>query len=507
MKNIKYIILLLASVSFVFTGCNDYLDVPKSKSSAFEPESVEDLEMLLNNYSSYSQERNNVAILGTDDYDLDVNFALAAPSAYGPSNAQYATWDVENLANDDRNYWSTEWKKVFDFNMIIETVDGLAGDEITKTRLKQEAHFLRAYSYYNLVNTYCLPYSEANKEEMGLPVETSISFSGTGERASLKETYDLILSDLEIALELDVDLEVVNNKNRSWRASTASVKAFAARFYLSMHDYVNAQKFAEEALAEHSDLIDYNTDMRYSDRPRTAFVDGVPTEIKAPYTIDEQQDPSDRMEWKELYLYRLLDNPWWYNIPSDDLLNTYDQTYDLRFVYHNVEHWSYFYFRYNYNKSAWMHFFFGETISGPTVAEMLLIKAECQVRTDDWSNAMTTLNQLRVLRMDNTAPANVINLSAASKAEALTNVLEERRRELAFNSRWFDLRRYNSNNDPSDDVTITRNFFEISGSAILGGPGAPIVTYTLEPNSRRYAMPIPQTEIVNTNGVLKQNTY
>ena len=506
MKTINYIILLFAA-SLVITGCDDFLDEPKSKSSSFVPETTDNLEALLNDYSQYSQERNTIALYGTDDFDLDAGLYTASSSAYDPSQVQYGIWDVDNLAMDDRPFWNDEFKKIFNANMIIEYIGEVSGEEATKEILKQEAHFLRAYSYYNLVNTYCLPYSDANKSELGLPIESSTEFSETGERVSLEETYEFIKNDLDIALELDVDLEVVNNKNRTWRASRPAVNAFAARFYLNMHDYENAQKYAEAALAEHNTLIDYNTDMRYSDRPYFGFVNGVQTPIEMPYTADQQLDPTDRMEWKELYYYRFLSNPRWFNMPTDDLLNTYDQVNDLRYRYHVVENYSY-YRRHNYDQPGFIHFFLDDVPNGPTVAEMILIKAECQIRKGQYVEGIATVNELRVARMDNTAdPATIEFPVPATQAEALSNVLEERRREMAFKTRWFDIRRYNSNGDTSDDVTITKTFFEVSSSAILGGAGVPTRTYTLEPGSRRYAVPIPQSEIINTRGILKQNTY
>ncbi len=107
--------------------------------------------------------------------------------------------------------------------------------------------------------------------------------------------------------------------------------------------------------------------------------------------------------------------------------------------------------------------------------------------------------------MDASAPSEIINLSAASQAEALVKVLEERRREMPFVHRWYDIRRYNNNEDSSDDVVVTRTFYPYNGSSILGAETP--VNFSLEKNSRRYANPLPDTDIIASDNVLKQNTY
>ena len=136
---------------------------------------------------------------------------------------------------------------------------------------------------------------------------------------------------------------------------------------------------------------------------------------------------------------------------------------------------------------------------------MLLIKAECEARAGNVSAAMTTVNQLRAVRMDKNAPANVINLSASSKEEAVKKILEERRREMPFAKRLWDIRRLNYNSDSFDDVgDINKVFYEFDLNNITKGATK---TYTLGKNDTKIACPIPHTEIVASDGVIEQNIY
>jgi len=136
---------------------------------------------------------------------------------------------------------------------------------------------------------------------------------------------------------------------------------------------------------------------------------------------------------------------------------------------------------------------------------MYLIKAECHARLNQITEAQTAVNMLRVKRMNNTAPSATINLSFTNQQDAITKILQERRRELAFVQRWFDVRRLNNNDITTDDVVMTRSFYGYTSSAINNLEG--LKTYTLPKDSRRFATPIPITDIVSGNGVIKQNTY
>lgn len=509
MKRYNHILLILAVI--LFASCDDFLNEPPNKSDSVVPTTTEQLGYLFNgtagNGERINEEGNKDLNFGSDDFGFLTRLEENNPGLYDIDVAHYATWDVEYLpVQDNRGYFSAEWKKIFTANLVLSELGNVTESENEpKEALKAEAHFIRAYSYYQMVNTYCLPYSAENMSELGLPIKESTSFEESAERVSLQETWDLIMSDLEKALELSRELKLVDAGYRTWRASTPAINAFAARVYLTMGDYTSALNYANKALADHSVMMDYNTDMRYSAIP--TFVDdntgtGNKVEILYPYTSDAQGSSVNMMAWKELYFYRFLSNGHWNYFASDELLALYDQTYDLRFKYHMVEDYS-LTRGCSLSHPAYI-FFFDKIPSGPTVAEMLLVKAECQARLGQWSEGMTTVNELRAKRMDNTAPVNVINLSASNQDEAIAQILEERRRELPFTQRMFDIRRYNNNSYAADDVTLTRNFYEVGEYAVN-----PTVetTYTLDKKSRKFARPIPQSVIDVTEGLLKQNTY
>ena len=104
-------------------------------------------------------------------------------------------------------------------------------------------------------------------------------------------------------------------------------------------------------------------------------------------------------------------------------------------------------------------------------------------------------------------PADPVGALAAADAvtEFLMPALEERRREMPFTQRWSDIRRFNNNDDPNDDVVLSRTFYPYTVSNVQATE-AP-VEYSLTKDSRRFAAPLPRTETISSNGAIEQNTY
>ncbi|GAA4234601.1 hypothetical protein GCM10022291_14390 [Postechiella marina] len=516
MKTYKLILTLILVTAF-FTGCDDYLDEAPSKSNGVLPSSIQDLEGLLNERATFQLERANEIATASDDFELNSDYFDANNTEITIGNIHEATWSTENTNTSLTLGWTGEWSKIFTANLVLEALDIVEGTDEEKANIKAEAHFIRAYSYFLLATTYCLAL-KGNETEMGLPIKTVTSFEESLKRATLQETYDFMTADIEEALKITRKLDYKNGLKRIWRASTASVNAFAARYYLAIHDYEKAEKYAQEALDEDNTLRNLNTDLTLISQTVTIESDGDPSTTETAEIINAKLDNTtskpDILVWGEFYYERTLLNSSGELYPSDDLLNTYDQVNDLRFEYYMVENHSYIRGTDGINNPLFSQTGYSSPIagnsnravSGPSVAEMYLIVAECQVRNGDFNTGLENANVLRRTRMRNTASTSDIELSASSQEEALTQILEERRRELPFVLRWYDVKRYNSNDDPSDDVdALVRSFYPYSASAV--DQSAPLQTYELLKGSRKYAHPIPQDDIIASAGVLLQNTY
>lgn len=506
-----FAVSLLLLLATGLGSCTKFLDERISKNSSLPLETTAHLNALMEQYGLvYSDE--NYAWMGTDDYGLNATtYDIKRGNFTFLPNIFRAFWDVEYsplTPNSDR-LWASgfgEWRDVFYANAVLVNLDKVTGGtEAEKARLKAEAHMMRAYAYWQLANTYCLPYTEANKGELGLPIKKSNSFEEDLTRVSLEETYAFIESDLQEALKINKPL-VVGTRPEHWRASTAAVNGFAARYYLNRNNYTEALKYADSTLAEYSVLVDYNNPAQmYYGTSSTFSIPGNPPYVaRFPYTHDNQINLVDMIGWKEFLYFRVQNFGSWFYLPSTDLLNLYDTANDRRYEFHIVENYSYFLGSNTpTNGLPGYVFFFKDRIpSGPTTAEMYLIKAECLARTGKVPEALAAVNTLRAKRVK---PGATVDLTATNQAEAVTKILQERRREIPFVQRWYDLRRFNNNADPSDDVVVTKQFYPLT----MAGPDVtkPVQTYTLDKNSRRYALPIHSTELISGRDILLQNTY
>ncbi|RZL37602.1 MAG: RagB/SusD family nutrient uptake outer membrane protein [Pedobacter sp.] len=147
------------------------------------------------------------------------------------------------------------------------------------------------------------------------------------------------------------------------------------------------------------------------------------------------------------------------------------------------------YFRDNGNGSyAFKGSYDGTTLyfSGIATDEVYLTRAECNARLGNGDLALKDLNDLLRKRYKT---GTYIDLTQRDPALLLQVIIQERRKELLFRGlRWADIKRYNRD---GAGISLTRT---VAGK-----------TYTLEANSARFAIPIPE-DIIVLSGI-PQNSY
>lgn len=480
--------LLLLSL----TSCKKYLgEEPKKQTSI---QNLNQLEALLNN--PVTRESNTSAAYSTDDCEIPADLYKNNVSRFTIDYMYYYTFETEiitGLAAD--GLWADEYSKIFKANLVLANVDEVTGDPAAKAITKADAHFLRAYSYWVLANNYCQPYQPGvNDKEQGLPLKKTTLYEESLVRATLKETYDFILADIAEAQKTAID--DVQDKLR-WRLSKKAISAFLSRYYLFLGDYDKCLEHTNDALGStNAKLVDFKTILAGNSNSYTNPV------AKLEYSELNDWGTSKYYYWKEQYYtrYAYVATQWF--LPSSSLIALYDQTNDLRYKWFMIPNGGR---RFSVvTPPAYRYTMFDDgrsLVAGPTVAEMLLNKAEALIRKSEGNivAALEAVNMLREKRLTNIDP-----LVATTAADALKKILEERRREIPFAMRWYDIRRFSVNTDPSDDVTVTRNFFQVNLGAIdVNTPK----TYTLPVGSRRYAVPINGVEIAASKDQIEQNKY
>lgn len=487
MKTIHSLFIIIGLL--LFSGCKKYLSEEPKKQADIK--TVDQLEALVDYAPGFAYLTSLTAIYSTDDAEITNGLYQNNPSTFTIDNMQYYVSNVDGIVGAAADaLWNGEYKKIFTANLILANIDVVTGNETTRQRVKADAHFIRAYSYWVLANYYCAPYSETNLGSLGLPLKKTIDYTEPLKRATLKETYDFILSDIAEAQKVaNDDVDPV----RAWRVSKKAIAAFMSRYYLFTGNYDRSLEEAAKALASvNTKLVDY-----HSLKPGTSKSYSNPA---ATLNFVEQNDwsASKFLYWPEFYYTRYIYTASQWYMPSTALLNLYDTQNDLRYRSFMIPNGGRRFSVVAPTAFRYTVFSDGKYLpEGPTVAEVLLNKAEALARKGEASEAMSAVNILRMKRM-----ATYVPLTANNKDEAIKQVLEERRREMPFAMRWYDIRRFSVNDYPGDNVTITRDFFNVTISGVdVNSPK----TYTLD--AKHLLVPINGVEMDASKGQIQQNPY
>jgi hypothetical protein len=376
------------------------------------------------------------------------------------------------LKSDPTQWWSKWYNHIYTANDAIEQLTISTGvSEPVKPLLLGEARFVRAFSYFYLVNTYGgvpLVLTTDYRQTMGL---------GRTEAAAI---YSQIIGDLIAAKELlskdylgsNMLATTTGDRVRPVKATAA---ALLARVYLYMGEYAKAEAEASEVIANATyGLIDLNLVFRKNSKetiwqlpvmqPGVQTLDGM-TYILRKTSPADPQGPT----YSQPYL------------ASNFLLNAFE-TGDLR-------------------KTKWIGDSAGYKFinkykewdaSKPVIeatmmmrlGEQYLIRAEARINQEKIVDGIADLNVLRQ-RARGANPGDLPALSTAlSKADALLAVEHERQVELftEWGHRWFDLKRTKRldaimtvatpvKNNNTTQWESFRNLFAIPAGEILNSPG------------------------------------
>jgi tetratricopeptide repeat protein len=461
----KVTTILAICVVVMLTGCNDFLDIkPKGEKI---PKTVTDYETLLN-YESVQKVSDTYPTYLTDDVYLpDVAQGTATPGLNSVEqsilNLYLFKKDVFGEAQDD-GFWFASYNRIYYYNTVIDNIMNAEGpSEQQKHSIRAEALISRALEYLYLVNGYAKHYDVRTAEtDPGVPLILDEDISKKNlVRASVKDVYAQIQSDLQAALP---NLPA-QPKGNAFRASKAAGYGILAKMYLYMGNYTEALKAANEVLAINNSLLDlkkYAVVKVQSSIGRT----NVPQDIDNPENIYIKFAP---------YVYGLSSKVF----GSDELISLFSED-DMRLQ---------IYFTKNFrniptDKYVWAPYLRANlAVSSP---EIYLIAAECEAREGSVERAMALINKLRDNRIKNNT-----DVVATDRNDALQKVLEERRRELAMSGmvRYIDLKRLNQESQFAKTVT------HVTGEG----------TFSLEPNSPLYVLPIPAKVMRFNKNSMKQN--
>ncbi|MDR6781620.1 tetratricopeptide (TPR) repeat protein [Pedobacter africanus] len=436
-------VLIFVLLLFILQSCKkDWLEAKPNKSLVV-PETINDYQSLLDNAGLFNASQAcGLGEIGAGDfYITDANWAAVNVNQERPA---YTWAKTEEFYNGEPSVdWQNAYKRVLNANVILNGIDKITplnSEQQDWNNVKGSALFFRAFDFFNLAQEYCVVYNSGlANQDLGLPLKLEYDVNIKPKRSTLQQTYTQIINDLEKA----ADLLSVKPPVKT-RPSKEAAYSLLARIYLTMGNYQKAGQYANLTLQVQADLLDYSKLNSSAAFPVTRF--------------------NTEVIFHSLFYLSIFNPPRMSVVP--ELYNEYVVGDCRKTIFFGPTGLN---FKGSYNGDR-------NLFGGLTTGEMYLIRAEAKARAGELTGALNDLNILRKNRWSGV----YIDLSSTDPNMVLGFVLKERRRELPFRGiRWSDLRRLNT--DSRFAVTLTRT---INGN-----------TYTLQPNSKRYILPLDEEEV------------
>lgn len=423
------------------SSCKKFLDAKSNQSQAI-PETIPDLQALLDHYQQINYVDGNAAEVSTDDVYLnDADFA-----ARTENERNMYTWQRSNIFLQDSNEWFYNYRVINRTNVVLESIrkiDRNAGNAFEWDNVSGQAYYLRAKNHLRGLYIWGNAYNEQSAGDPGIPLKLTSDFNEPSTRATVVAGYAQVISDLKRAAAM-LPMKAVH----VMRPSRPAALGLLARTYWSMRKYDLALLYADSCLMLKSDLLDYNVLNAAAAYPIGQFNAEV---LQDSYLGSSPVLTNSRAKINPL-LYAMYE--------ANDLRKT---------VFFNDNKNGTFGFKGSYEGNA-------NLFSGVAVNEVLLIRSESLARAGKLSEALADLNRL----LRNRYKKNTFTeRTGTGQKEVLDQVLAERRKELLLRGlRWVDVKRLN------------REDAGISFSRSIKG-----TVYNLVAKSSGFALPIPERVI------------
>ncbi|HTE31969.1 MAG TPA: RagB/SusD family nutrient uptake outer membrane protein [Chryseolinea sp.] len=247
-KITKSILILVALMALCVQSCSDYLDETLVSGVAAgsyysTPAGFDDAVDATYSFlrEIYSEERAySLSVFGTDTHTNGADGGWKSFNYY--DNGLNAGADIL------REQWTNLYKGINQANAVIGRADGVAGlDEVVKTQRVAEAHFLRAFYYFYLVQTW---------GDVHFQLEETVGAQVTANKTAQATIYsDGIIPDLEFAIA-----NLPNTTGTYGRATKPAAQFLLAKVKLTRgyQPFAGATDFADAETLFTNVLKDYS---------------------------------------------------------------------------------------------------------------------------------------------------------------------------------------------------------------------------------------------------------
>lgn len=206
MRKIKLYILAVAA-SLLTTSCLDKYPTDSIQADQAITTVEEANQAIIGIYAAFKSSylySGNLTLL--PDIQADLVYAV---NGYSNVYGDIWRWNILPTNTDIEAVYGALYAVIGNCNFFFEQIEKFENTIVDDTeyeklqQYKGEAYFARALAYSELIKCFCKAYDPATaSNELGVALVTSYSNAGVIKRASLEESYQLVLSDLEKASEL-----------------------------------------------------------------------------------------------------------------------------------------------------------------------------------------------------------------------------------------------------------------------------------------------------------------
>ena len=236
--------VLLVVVFALLTSCEDYLEIeaPAHKITSETVFSTD--ETALSAMTGVYNQLASIFFSSGGPASVTVLAGLSADnlSPIRSTNLPYMEFERHEISADNfrnLNLWTSLYNMIYMTNSLLEGLE--KSDDISEevsNRLEGEARFVRAFSYFYLVNLY---------GEVPLILDTDYQANALAEREDKEVVYEQITTDLEAATELLGDNFITGERTQVNRYTAISLMA---RVQLYLGNWQKAEKMSSEVIAQ-----------------------------------------------------------------------------------------------------------------------------------------------------------------------------------------------------------------------------------------------------------------
>lgn len=474
-KNIKGIVGLVLLTAIMGSCKKSFLEVtPKGKLIA---QKVSDYNLLLSNLDLVNIFANAQVPMGDEVVAVEPYFSGA-----DLKTQRLFRWDdVTYEPNENAAELTVPLQNIYLFNKIItEVPNATEGTEQDKLSIKAEAMAGRAWTYFLLINFFGKPYNETSSAtDLGFPIVKNADVTETKfKRATVKEVYDFIVSDLLTAIP-----NLPQKTTHRLRMSKAAGEGLLGKVYMFMGKFNEALPYLNAAFTDIANsaipvrLYDYNVTFATGGAflPIGLFGPSYPTVPNNEENVFGKQASNN---------WTFANNELVVDKKTTDLFDPLD----LRLKFYSTDAYA----GPAYRPGLLRKIGPGSIQFGVLVPDLYLLRAECKARINDLAGAKIDVEALRKKRLPGTS-SDVPPAIVGQQLPLIKFIIDERVREFAvMGYRWFDMRRLSV--DPLfGTTTFTHTLYAATGST---------TTFTFRPE--RFVLRFPQ-KIINENPEMQNN--